>query len=216
MGIIVVGTLYEKNWGGIAFTQPGGPYTQVFPAEAVNVPFTAYPVPGQVFAENSSPWVCGCLHWVDEPMVFQDHDGFTVTFAYLQDSLGRVWQLGVTRGGTDITATQVSITADSTVLLTDQVTSQTWMLTVVPNGSGVNLEIIPVGGSGGQPQLLVLDPTGALFGIQVSNGVLQTAYPLAAEGSEVAIICCPICTYCQYVMPLAQFYDSWKNPVTII
>jgi hypothetical protein len=218
LGVIIVGTLYRQNWGGINFTQPGGPYSTVFPQEQINVPFIAYPTGGQLWAENSSMWVCGCGHWVSEPMVFQDFDGFVVTLAYLQDNLGRNWLISVSAGGANIIATQVAFTGNSVVLLADQVTQQTWQLTVVPNinGTDVDLQLTAVGGSGGQEQLLVLDPSNNLFGIQVSNGVLETAYTQASEGSPVAICTCPICTYTQYAIPLAQFYDTFRTPVLII
>ena len=218
MGIIVVGTLYEKNWGGINFTQPNGPYTQVFPAEAINVPFASYPVPGNIFAENSGVWQAGCSHSINLPLVFFDFNAFVITLAFLQDSLGRNWQIGITNDGTQITATQVTFTANSVVLFTDQVTQQTWQLSVIPNtdGSDVDLQLTAVGGSGGQNQLLVQSPNASLYAIQVSNGVLQTAFAQASEGQSVAIICCEICTYCQYVIPQELFYDSFRNPVTII
>jgi hypothetical protein len=216
VGVIVVGTIYRPNWGGINFTQPGGPYTTVYPQEQVNVPFAAYPTGGQLWAENSGIWVAGCGHWQNEPMIFQDFDGFVVTLAFLQDSLGRNWQIGVSNDGTQIIATQVAFTANSVVLLTDLVTAQTYQLTVIPNGANVDLQLAPVGGSGGQEQLLVLSANGTLYGIQVSNGVLETAYPLAAEGSPVAIVTCNLCSYVQYVIPQAQFYDTFRTPVTII
>jgi len=216
MGVIVIGTLYEQNWGNIPWSQPAGPYTTVYPQEQINVPFAAYPVQGMIWAENSGLWVCGCSHFVNEPMIFFDPDAFVITIPYLQDSLGRVWQIGVTNGGIDITATQVSFTANSIVLLIDQTTSQTYQLTVIPNGPLVDLQLTPVGGSGGQNQLLVQSPNGGLYGIQVSNGALETAHALAIESQDVAIVCCPMCTYCQYVMPRAQFYDSVRDPVTII
>jgi hypothetical protein len=218
MGIIVIGTLYNPRQSDIAWSQPGGPGTTVFPQEQVNVPFTAYPTGGQLWAENSGIWVAGCGHWQNEPMIWQDFDGFVVSYVYLQDSLGRNWQIGITDDGTQILATQVAFTANSVVLLTDLVTAQTYQLTVVPNvdATDVDLQLTPVGGSGGQDQLLVLSANGTLYGIQVSSGALQTAYPLAAEGSPVAICTCNLCSYIQYVIPLAQFYDTFRTPVTII
>lgn len=217
MGLIVIGTLYNPKQSGIAWSQPGGPGTTVYPQEQVNVPFTAYPVVGQLWAENSGVYVCGCGHWINEAMIFEDADGFIVSLAYLQDSLGRNWLVGVSNGGVEITATQVGAGIPiSTVLLADQITSQTWMLTVVPNadGSDVDYQLVPVGGSGGQPQLLVQSPNGSLYGIQVSDGALQTAYASASAGSPTALVCCSMCTYIQYAIPIGQFYDTFRTPVT--
>jgi hypothetical protein len=216
MGVIVVGTLYNPKQSGIAWSQPGGPGTTVFPQEQVNVPFAAYPTGGQLWAENSGIWVAGCGHWQNEPMIWQDFDGFVVAYVYLQDSLGRNWQIGISNDGVNITATQVSFTANSVVLLTDLVTGQTWQLTVIPNGANVDLQLTAVGGSGGQEQLLVLSANASLYGIQVSNGALETAYALAAEGGPVAIVTCNLCSYVQYVIPQPQFYDTFKMPVTVI
>lgn len=67
------GTLYIPEFSGIAWSQPGGSNTQVFPAQA-NGPFTAYPVVGQMFSESSGMWFFGCGHSVMMPMVFRDYD----------------------------------------------------------------------------------------------------------------------------------------------
>jgi hypothetical protein len=72
-----IGTLYVRNWGGTNWTQPGGPGTTVFPQEAVNVPFSAYPVPGQVISETSGLWVLGCGHWENAMRIFMDYDPMT-------------------------------------------------------------------------------------------------------------------------------------------
>lgn len=70
--------LYPK-WNNIAWTQPGGKGTQVFPAQARNAPFTAFPVPGQVIDEvGMSLWpVWGCGHGTDVIRVFKDFDSVT-------------------------------------------------------------------------------------------------------------------------------------------
>ena len=68
-----VGTLYNPHLNGIKWSQPGGPRTQVFPAQQ-NGPFLNYPVPGQTFSETSGLFVAGCGHWIDAPRLFFDHD----------------------------------------------------------------------------------------------------------------------------------------------
>lgn len=219
MGIYILGTQYNPKQSGIAWTQPGGPYTTVYPQEQINVPFSAYPVPGQLFAENSGIWVAACGHWMDEPMIFFDYAAFILTATYLEDSLGRIWLVGVSNGGIQLTATQVTPPKPiSVVLLSDLVTSQTWQLTVFPNadGSDVDYQITAVGGSGGIPQLLVLSPDGDLYGIQVSGGVLETAYAMASMSQGTALVTCNLCTLIQYAMPIATFYNTFLDPQTII
>jgi hypothetical protein len=73
-----VGLLYIQNYNNIPFTQPGGAGTQVFPVQANNAPFTAYPVPGQVINEvGMSLWQFGCGHGADVVRIFQDYDSGT-------------------------------------------------------------------------------------------------------------------------------------------
>lgn len=68
-----VGTLYVANYNNIAWTQPGGKNSKVFPAQANNAPFTLFPVPGQVIDEvGMSLWPLGCGHGVDVIRVFKD------------------------------------------------------------------------------------------------------------------------------------------------
>lgn len=76
-----VGTLYNPTWNNIAWSQPGGKGTQVFPAQKRNSPFTAYPVPGQVIDEvGMSLWpVWGCGHGTDVARIFKDFDTDTQT-----------------------------------------------------------------------------------------------------------------------------------------
>jgi hypothetical protein len=71
---IILGTLYSPNFNGVSWSQPGGPGTQVFPAQQINIPWTNYPVPGWFFSENSGLYVAGCQHWMDYPRLFFDHD----------------------------------------------------------------------------------------------------------------------------------------------
>lgn len=66
-----VGTLYRPNFNNIPWSQPGGPGTQVFPAQQ-NGPFLNYPVPGQFFSEFSGLFFVGCGHSVDYPKIFND------------------------------------------------------------------------------------------------------------------------------------------------
>jgi len=68
------GTLYIKNFGGTRWSQPNGPNTTVFPQQQVNQPFLAYPTSGQIWAENSGLWVCGCGHWQNCITIFRDYD----------------------------------------------------------------------------------------------------------------------------------------------
>jgi hypothetical protein len=73
-----VGQLYQQNYNGIHWTQPGGQGTTVYPQEAIGTPFTNYPVPGQIFSENAGAlWVSGCGHWFDCVRLQQDYDATT-------------------------------------------------------------------------------------------------------------------------------------------
>lgn len=67
-----IGSLYYPRWNNIAWSQPGGVGTEVFPQQN-NGPFTAYPVPGQFFGESSQAlWRAGCGHGFDAFEVFRD------------------------------------------------------------------------------------------------------------------------------------------------
>jgi hypothetical protein len=219
VGVIIQGAPYRQNWSGIPFTQPGGPGTQVFPAEQINVPWgppNGYPVVGQVFSESSGLWSPGCGHWINAAMIFQDGNGFVGQLTYLQDNLGRNWRISVYDNGQGILAIPVSYQVNlSTVLLQDTVLSQNWQMSLIANGSGVDIVITPVGGTG-QSQLLVGSPNGSLYGIQVAGGILEVAFPLANYGTALAIITCEICTFCQYTIPLSQFNNPFAFPVVII
>lgn len=58
----------------MAWSQPGGPNTQVLPQQKIGVNYTDYPVVGQIWAENSGLWVFGCGHWANLPAIFMDYD----------------------------------------------------------------------------------------------------------------------------------------------
>jgi hypothetical protein len=76
--------LYNPKWNNIAWTQPGGVGTQVFPAQN-NGPFTNYPVPGQFFGESGQAlWRAGCQHGFDDFQVFRDYDSSTSMSAAIQ------------------------------------------------------------------------------------------------------------------------------------
>jgi hypothetical protein len=216
MGVILIGTLYNPRQSNIPWSQPGGPGTIVFPQEAINIPFAAYPVAGIPWAENSGLWQVSCGHSVNEAMILQDGNGFVGALTYLQDNLGRNWRISVYDNGQGILAIPVSYSVNlSTVLLQDTVLSQNWQMTLLANGTGVDIVITPVAGTG-QSQLLVGSPNSSLYAIQVSNGVLETAVPLGQYGTPVAVVVCPMCSYVEYVIPIAQFYSTWQTPVTFI
>jgi hypothetical protein len=73
-----IGSLYQPNYNGIHWTQPGGQGTQVFPAQADGQPFVNYPVPGQIFIEaGSALWRAGCAHGFDCVRLVKDYDPTT-------------------------------------------------------------------------------------------------------------------------------------------
>lgn len=69
-----IGALYIPNWNGIAWSQPNGFGTTVYPQEQIGTPFAAYPVVGEIWAENSGLWVLGCGHWENAVIIFRDYD----------------------------------------------------------------------------------------------------------------------------------------------
>lgn len=71
---LFVGSLYIQNYNGTAWSQPGGPGTTVYPQQQIGTNYAAYPVVGQIWAENSGLWVAGCGHWFDCVRVFHDYD----------------------------------------------------------------------------------------------------------------------------------------------
>jgi len=73
-----IGTLYQAKYNNINWSQPGGKGTQVFPAQADGQPFSAYPVPGQIFVEaGEALWRAGCGHGFDAFRIQQDYDPTT-------------------------------------------------------------------------------------------------------------------------------------------
>jgi hypothetical protein len=76
------GTLYIQGFHGVAWSQPGGPNTPVFPQQQNGV-FVNYPVPGQFFSETSGLFTAGCGHWMDYPEIFTDYDNATAEAAVL-------------------------------------------------------------------------------------------------------------------------------------
>ena len=75
MSVLTIGTLYQKNYGGIAWSQPGGPGTQVFPTQNVGN-YAFYPVSGQIWQELGL-WTSGCNHWWDCMAVVRDFNDAT-------------------------------------------------------------------------------------------------------------------------------------------
>lgn len=69
----MVGLQYDPTWNNVAWSQPGGPSTIVFPQQE-NSPWLNYPVPGQWFVELTGLWVSGCGHWQDFPLIIEDFD----------------------------------------------------------------------------------------------------------------------------------------------
>jgi len=79
-----IGALYYPNYHNIAWSQPGGTGTKVFPAQN-DGPMTAYPVPGQFIIEaGEALWRAGCGHGFDEFQVFRDYDDVTMKSAAIQ------------------------------------------------------------------------------------------------------------------------------------
>ena len=77
-----VGALYNSRWNNIAWTQPSGPGSQVFPTQNVG-PWLTFPVPGQFWAETGL-WTAGCQHWFDDWQIFRDYDDSTHKSAAIQ------------------------------------------------------------------------------------------------------------------------------------
>jgi len=70
----LIGTLYIPNYHGIAWTQPGGPGTTVYPTQG-DGPWLQYPVSGQFLAPSSEAlWHPGCGHGIDFFTVLRDFD----------------------------------------------------------------------------------------------------------------------------------------------
>ncbi len=79
-----LGALYIPNWNNIAWSQPNGVGTKVFPAQQSG-PFLQFPVPGQFFDEpGEALWRAGCQHGFDAFQVFRDYDDSTGMSAAIQ------------------------------------------------------------------------------------------------------------------------------------
>lgn len=218
MGIVVIGELYKPHFHGIPWSQPNGPGTNVFPAQE-NQPWTNYPVPGQFFSESSGLFQVGCGHSVDLPFIFQDWDGFVITIFQLKDSNGVVWELGATNNGliqTIPTPYTLPLSA-LPLLMRDQAISQTWEVGVMTNG---DLTLTPNSSGGVAYNQILLASVGEdVFALQVYDGLFQTLGKSANSGSPLAIVACPMCSYVQYCIPIAQYYDLSSNsatPLTLI
>ncbi len=59
------------------FTQPGGPFTQVFPTQKNNQPWPEYPIPGLIINEYVPWWTPGCLHSVNYWLVIREFDVYS-------------------------------------------------------------------------------------------------------------------------------------------
>ena len=71
-----LGALYIPKWNNIAWSQPGGVGTKVFPQE--NSGSFGYPVPGIRMEEaGQALWISGCSHGFDCLQVFRDYDSNT-------------------------------------------------------------------------------------------------------------------------------------------
>jgi hypothetical protein len=78
-----LGTLYLSPYNYIKWTQPGGPFTTVYPQEEnsiYNPPQNPIP-PGQFFCEATGLWVAGCGHFYDCAHIFMDQDSDTSVLA---------------------------------------------------------------------------------------------------------------------------------------
>ena len=82
MSVLTVGTLYKSNFNGIAWSQPGGSGTTVFPQQNTGPfwlqPGKTYPVIGPNFAEaGQALWRAGCNHGFNTFQSFRDFDSAT-------------------------------------------------------------------------------------------------------------------------------------------
>lgn len=65
-----IGTLYIPNYNGVAWQQPGGIGTQVFPAQQVGGAYESI----QPFNEMSGAMTAGCGHSQNAPLLQQEYD----------------------------------------------------------------------------------------------------------------------------------------------
>jgi hypothetical protein len=70
-----LGTPYDPTMNGALFwTQPGGPYTTVYPQLQNNTPWLDYPVKGLVLNEYQPFWSPACGHPIKEWKIIQEFD----------------------------------------------------------------------------------------------------------------------------------------------
>jgi hypothetical protein len=83
MSSFVVGSLYIPNYQGIAWSQPGGVGTTVYPQQ--NTGSFGYPE-NQILMQEPGQglWVSPCGHWLDTWQVFRDYDTAAQSSAAIQ------------------------------------------------------------------------------------------------------------------------------------
>jgi hypothetical protein len=143
-----------------------------------------------------------------------------VTSYLLQDGSGGVWKLGVLDNGL-ITTTPTGMGSGMAQLtFRDVSTGQIWGFSILSNGDfSLTLQLGGGGGGGALNQALLISPGGIVWALQISNGYPQTVVSGIANSAALAIVCCPLCSFIQYVIPLAQYYDLSSNsatPITLI
>lgn len=82
MSVLTVGALYIPNYNGIAWSQPGGVGTTVFPQQNTgqfwNQPGKTFPLLGPPFAEaGQALWISACGHGWDSMWIARDFDSTT-------------------------------------------------------------------------------------------------------------------------------------------
>jgi hypothetical protein len=71
----ILGTLYLQPHGPNGYwRQPGGPYTEVFPAQVVQPNSTIAPFSTAPVSEQTGVMSFPCGHFVDMPMIYRDID----------------------------------------------------------------------------------------------------------------------------------------------
>lgn len=83
MSSFVIGSLYQPQWHNIAWSQPGGVGTTVYPGPN-DGPF-GYPQ-NQILMQESGQglWTAGCNHWFLTWLLFRDYDTVTQMSAAIQ------------------------------------------------------------------------------------------------------------------------------------
>ena len=67
----MVGEIYVKNYNGIPWSQPGGPFTPVFPQQVTGNSNLLSVTP---FNELTGVYMGNCNHSFDQVVVFRDYD----------------------------------------------------------------------------------------------------------------------------------------------